>query len=374
MPKRPNRSRPPRPKARNSRPSGAPRRSTGRTGTASRSTGNRRAGNTRRGRAGRRFSPISLLVLLLVLIPTVLAASTQSGWYTSGSWGVVENTTDWLELYDNGKTSAVETAVAGETQLHFIDVGQGDATLIAQSGHYALIDAGVSGSAEDLVAYLHSLEIETIDVLVMTHAHADHIGGMDEVIAEFNITTMVMPDFDLLDDYPTSTTFERVIEALAESDAEIVTAAVGDVYAVGEGSLQIISTGVQTDNANNVSVCTLFTAGDFSMLNTGDAELEVEEAILASRQDISATVFQAGHHGSSTSNSLSFMQAVHCDYVVISCGLDNSYGHPHAEVLENYDSIGAAYYRTDLNGNVVITYTAEAGITVLCEDEIEQAA
>lgn len=316
--------------------------------------------------------PSMLAVALLLLVASVTALHHSAGLNLSG----VSQAEDWLGLYDTGKTSAVSTAEAGETQVHFIDVGQGDATLISQGGSYALIDAGTADATEDLLAYLDSLGITTIDILVMTHPHADHIGAMDEVIATYDIGTVILPDFTLCEEEATSTSYLRVLEALEASTATTIeTAVVGACYALGAGTLEIISVGVPTDNLNDISVCTMFTVGEFSLLCTGDAESAVEEALLESGQDLSATVFQAGHHGSSTSNTIDFMQAVQPELVVISCGLDNSYGHPHSSVLANYEAVGAEYYRTDLDGNVVVCYTAEDGITVICEqDDLPMAA
>ncbi len=324
--------------------------------------------NSHNSRSARAFpTHMRVLVLVLLLVSALITATQRV------DIPVVSEVEDWLGVYDDGKTSVVETAVQGETQIHFIDVGQGDATLIAQSGKYALIDAGLASATDDILAYLHSLNIETIDVLVMTHPHADHIGAMDEIIEEFEIEIVVMPDFSMITEMPTTASFERVLTALEGSDALVETAVVGASYAVGEGTLTILSTGVETDNLNDISVCTMFTAGAFSVLNTGDAETPQEEALLASGVALNATVFQAGHHGSSTSNTLAFLQAVQPELVVISCGLDNSYGHPHAQVLDTYDAVGAAYYRTDLDGNVVITYTDADGITVHCEKDAETA-
>lgn len=285
----------------------------------------------------------------------------------------VSQSAEQLDLYEKNSACVVEPADVGETQLHFISVGQGDATLIAQDGAYALIDAGVSTATDDLLSYLHSLDIETIEVLVMTHPHSDHIGAMDEIIAEFEIETIILPQFDLSDELPTSTSFSNVLAAIEQSDATICVAEVGASYAVGSGTLTIVSAGIETDNLNDISVSTLFAAGDFSLLCTGDAEEAQEQAMLESGVSLHATVFQAGHHGSSTSNTLAFLQAVQPEFVVISCGLDNSYGHPHQSVLENYAAVGADYYRTDLDGTVVITYTAQDGIQVLCTQEQEAA-
>ncbi len=337
-----------------------------------------RAAKIRRWKSEMRGKLLSFLqrpstwVAALLLVLGSITALHQSASFTLPALSQAET---WLGLYDAGKTAAVSTAEMGETQVHFIDVGQGDATLISQGGSYALIDAGLADSTEDLLAYLDSLGIERIELLVMTHPHADHIGAMDEVIATYEIGTVILPDFTLCEEYPTSTSFLRVIEALEASSAAIETAVVGASYALGEGTLEIISVGVPTDNLNDISVCTLFTAGDFTLLNTGDAEEAVEEALLASGQDLGAIVFQAGHHGSSTSNTLAFLQAVQPELVVISCALDNDYGHPHSSVLDTYDAVGAEYYRTDLNGNVVICYTAADGITVICEQtQLQNAA
>lgn len=249
-----------------------------------------------------------------------------------------------------------------ETQVHFIDVGQGDAVLIANSGEYALIDCGTEACETALLAYLEQLGVDRLKLLVMTHPHADHIGSMDAVIRSVEVELLVLPELEKAENYPDTAGFEHVIAALEETDTPAEQAAEGAQYAVGAGTLTVLSTGIETDNYNDISVCTRYTADGFSFVDTGDAEAAVEQALLQSGADLSATLFKAAHHGSGTSNSPEFLQAVRPQFVVVSCGLNNSYGHPHAAALESYAAVGAAVYRTDLQGSVAAVYTPGAGV------------
>lgn len=252
----------------------------------------------------------------------------------------------------------------GKTEVHFIDVGQGDATLIVQRDSYALIDAGTNECEEDLVNYLKALGITKLDYVIMTHPHADHIGAMDAILYEFEVGLLVLPDFDKASDFPTSKTFENVLIAVEETNTPTQTAEKGDVYVVGCGLLVVMSTGVETDNYNDISICTRFTQGEFAFIATGDAEVEVEEQLIDSGLLLEAMLYKAGHHGSSTSNTEAFVQAVNPNVAVISCGVDNSYGHPHSEVLELFDAQRIDTYCTADDGTVVVTYSAEDGMQV----------
>ncbi len=295
---------------------------------------------------------------------------------TNGQLGALS----WDSLYDAaGLSSTVPTVEVGEatsenvasgyvatgkTEVHFIDVGQGDATLIIQRDSYALIDAGTNECEEELVGYLQALGITKLDYVIMTHPHADHIGAMDAILYEFEVGLLVLPDFDKASDFPTSQTFENVLTAIEETNTPTKTAEVGDVYMVGAGALVVMSTGVETDNYNDISICTRFTQGEFAFIATGDAEVEVEEQLVDSGLLLEAMLYKAGHHGSSTSNTEAFVQAVNPSVAVISCGVDNSYGHPHSEVLELFDAENIDTYCTADDGTVVVTYSAEDGMQV----------
>lgn len=262
----------------------------------------------------------------------------------------------------SGAGGTQATPGSAETQIHFIDVGQGDAVLIENSGEYALIDCGTEDCETALLAYLEQLGVTELKLLVMTHPHADHIGSMDAVIQNVKVELFLLPELDKAKSYPTTAGFERVLTALEQTETPVEQAADGAQYPVGAGTLTVLSTGVETDNYNNISVCTRYTAGGFAFVDTGDAEKPVEQALLQSGAELSALVFKAAHHGSNTSNSAEFLQAVRPQIVVVSCGLENSYGHPHASALESYAAVGAQVYRTDLQGSVVVTYTPENGL------------
>lgn len=305
----------------------------------------------------------------VVLVCASLCISLLGGRYGIPTWGQLYS---WAQVSNASPAptpapvqSAAEGAFAaggGETQVHFIDVGQGDAVLIANGGEYALIDCGTEDCETALLAYLEQLGVTELKLLVMTHPHSDHIGSMDAVIRNVDVELFLLPELDKAKNYPVTAGFEHVLAALEEKAIPAEEAAEGAQYTIGAGTLTVLSTGLETDNYNNISVCTRYAAGGFSFVDTGDAEAAVEKAMLESGAELSATLFKAAHHGSNTSNSLEFLQAVRPQFVVVSCGLNNSYGHPHAAVLENYAAVGAQVYRTDLQGSVVAVYTPGAGV------------
>lgn len=287
----------------------------------------------------------------------------------------------WAALYRAAGISNGSPALDGDgnaaaepTKIHFIDVGQGDSVLIEQDGAYALIDAGTSDCETALLSYLDQLGVQKLEVVVMTHPHADHIGSMAAVLEKIPADTLVLPDFSRAAEYPTSSKLEKVLAAADAAGVKAVTAEAGQQYAVGGGTLAVIGTGVESDNYNNISVSTRFTAGKFRFLDTGDAEAEAETALLESGTDVSADVFKAGHHGSSTSNTLPFLQAVRPQVVVVSCGLNNDYGHPHKEALAHFAAVGASVYRTDALGSIVVGYAPESGVKIYATKSQEAAA
>ena len=244
--------------------------------------------------------------------------------------------------------------------VHFIDVGQADATLLQSGQEYCLVDAGEASSEEALLSYLDGHGITRLKLLVMTHPHADHIGSMKAVLEHVQVEQVLLPDFDKAP-YPTTRTFERVMDAIETQNIPTVTAQAGQNFTFGEATLSVLANGVETDNYNNLSQVLFFSAPGLRVVLTGDGEAEVEKDALAHGELPQADVFKAGHHGSSTSNTLTFLQAIRPRYVVVSCGKDNSYGHPNKEALQNYAMVGAQVFRTDENGSVVIAAT-ETGL------------
>lgn len=249
-----------------------------------------------------------------------------------------------------------------DVAVHIIDVGQGDAALLEADGEFALIDAGTMESESVILEYLRSAGVTRLEYLFMTHPHADHIGGMQAVVENFEVGEMILPGFG--ENLPTTSTFEGVLTALLQKNTPTQTAAMGAQFTLGSGIISIIHEGLpESDNYNLLSLGIMFTAGEFSFLNTGDGEKANERAMLESGQNLSADVFMAAHHGSiATSNTIDFISAVMPNVVVISAGAGNSYGHPHTQALENYESVGAKVLRTDEAGHVVVKPGEHGGI------------
>lgn len=250
-----------------------------------------------------------------------------------------------------GDSSGSVLATSTETRLHFLDVGQADCTLIESGGEYLLIDAGDSTSDSKIINYLNNLNIENIDYVIATHPHADHIGSMDNVINDFNVKNIILPDA-----VATTKTYNNMLDAVEDNNVNAIKADVGDKYSFGECSFEIICPyEIDEENLNNSSVGIILTHGNNKMLFMGDGEAKVEEQIIASGRDLNVDLYKVSHHGSRTSSSEKFISLLSPEYSVISCGKDNDYGHPHSETISTLEKYGSKIYRTDQCGDIVIT-------------------
>lgn len=242
--------------------------------------------------------------------------------------------------------------------VFFLDVGQADSILIkGPGGEHMLIDAGKNDTAEELVAMLKDYEVDDLDYLILTHPHEDHVGGADAVLAGFDVKKVISPDIGA-----DSKTWRDVVDAIEAEGCMDITASVGATYTLFDGCKFEILGPVDADtDLNNASIVLRLDYGESSFLFTGDAEKEAEEAILerVGKEKLDVDVLKAGHHGSSTSSSVNFLTAVSPRYAVISCGKDNSYGHPHSETLEKYSERGIVTYRTDKEGTVILQSDGE---------------
>lgn len=248
------------------------------------------------------------------------------------------------------ETTATTTIASDELQIMFLDVGQADSTLIQAAGKSMLIDAGNNEDGETIVSILQAQGIETLDYIIPTHPHADHVGGMDDVINAFDIGKVIMPNAT-----STSQTFEDMLDAMETKGLSATTPIVGDTYTLGDCSFTILApVWDYGDDMNNWSVAIQLVHGENSFVFTGDAEEEAEEDMLATGLNLQGDVFQAGHHGSNTSNTEEFLDAVNPKYVVISCGEGNSYGHPNEEILERFAERNIEVYRTDTQGTIIM--------------------
>jgi competence protein ComEC len=236
----------------------------------------------------------------------------------------------------------------GELKIHFIDVGQGDATLLQGPDFTILIDAGRHDHS-DVVPYLKSVGVTSIDLLIGTHPHADHIGQFPQVIEAFPVGEVWLSG-----DITTTQTFERAIDAIEASGAGYHEPRAGETFDFGSARIEVINPDRLTGELHEGSIGVRVVYGNFTALFTGDAEAETEAAILARKHDVEALILQLGHHGSSTSSSVEFLEAVNPEVAVYSAAEDNSYGHPHKVVLERLRQMGIQIYGTAVNGTITV--------------------
>ena len=234
--------------------------------------------------------------------------------------------------------------------VKFFDVGQADSILVQSAGVNMLIDAGTNNMGNTVVQNLKDLGITKINYLVGTHPHEDHIGGMDDVINNFEIGTIYMPKVQT-----NTKTFEDVLDAISNKGLTITTPEVGYVFEVGNTKCEVMCAGTGTteenSNLNLSSIVIRMVYGEESFLFMGDAEEKNE----SSRQWPRTTVLKVGHHGSDTSSSESFLNQVKPEISVISVGINNTYGHPKKTTLDKLNALGTSIYRTDQNGTITIT-------------------
>lgn len=247
---------------------------------------------------------------------------------------------------------AVDTIQAEDVLLRvdFLNVGQADCALLSTNGHYMVIDGGNNGDADTILSYLEGQGVEKLDAVVGTHPHEDHIGSLDAIINHFDVDAVYMPKI-----MHTSKTFEDVLDAVANKGLKIKSPSPGDTIDFNGLEIEVLGPQREYKDFNNNSIVLKVNAGETAFLFTGDAEETAEKDILQAGCDLQADVLKVGHHGSSTSSSQAFLQAVKPKYAVISVGVGNSYHHPEEEALQRLQSIGAEIYRTDLQGNIVCT-------------------
>lgn len=269
-----------------------------------------------------------------------------------------ENTGQKGTANDHGSTISGDDATGME--VHFIDVGQGDATLIKADGHYMLIDAGENDKGTAVQLYLKKQGVERLDYLVLTHTDSDHIGGADVIISKFDIGQIFLSDFK-----KDNKTYRELMDSMKSRNMTFLSPEVGAEYELGDATFTIIAPNDTYEDPNNSSIALIIDYGDSSFLFSGDCEEEAEEDILENGMNLDVDVYQVGHHGSRTSSTEDFLDAMSPEYAVISCEEKNSYGHPHAQTLNNLRARGIKVFRTDEQGSIV-AYTDGTHITWNC--------
>ncbi|WP_183163707.1 MBL fold metallo-hydrolase [Alteribacter keqinensis] len=242
----------------------------------------------------------------------------------------------------------------GSLEVSFLDVGQGDATLFQTEEAVILVDAG-RHDQDEVVHYLNERGVTHIDLLVGTHPHADHIGQMPQVLDAFEVKEVWMSGSEA-----GSQTFEHTLEAILASEADYYEPRAGESFTVGDLSVEVIHPEELTNNLNDDSVSMNISFGEVRFILTGDAENRAEHEMLRRNNHINATILKAGHHGSSTSNTAPFIEAVNPDAAIYSAGENNQYGHPHSEVIELFHQMNIPLFGTAEHGTVTVKTDGES--------------
>lgn len=267
---------------------------------------------------------LSFLGVLFVLIATF---TISYGYQSSDSENTIDNSNELL--------------------VYFIDVGQADAIYIKDNDENMLIDAGNNTDGKLLVNYLKGLGVTSFKYVVGTHAHEDHIGGMDNIINNFKINTFYMPDA-----ISTSKTFEDVLDALESNKVAFNTPKIGDTFNLKKAMFEVLSLGTDTSDLNDTSIVLKMTYNNTCTLFMGDASSAVEKNLLD--KNINCDVLKVGHHGSKYSSSEAFIKAVKPTYGIIMVGKDNKYGHPTEKTLQTLQKYNVNIHRTDEEGTIIM--------------------
>lgn len=259
------------------------------------------------------------------------------------------------------ETQASQTYSEDEQlMLYMFDVGQADSFLFVQNGETALIDCGTRSTGKDVVENLKQLGIKRIDYLFGTHPHDDHMGGMYDVISNFEIGKIILPK--VKNGEVTTNWYLKLMKKIKDDKYNLEYVSLGEIYHLGNATMKVIGPVSEVDdgNKNNYSTVLKVTFGEMDIIMTGDAEAKVERQIIESGEDLDAEILKVGHHGSDTSTSDEFLEALSPDYALISSEVGNKYNHPTKVTMEKLQDNNIVVYRTDESGTVVITITQDS--------------
>lgn len=287
---------------------------------------------------------------------------------------VIASVVAGLIVYDEGGFSGGSSSKGDSTNLgsddssgegdpikvYFIDVGQADCTVIVSKKGNMIIDAGSNSAQKDMKSYIDKLGIEEFEYAIFTHPHEDHIGGAEVILDNYKINNVIIPDYEAK-----TKVYLTMLDSIEKCGAEVEIIEEGEnfEFSIGELKAQILAPIKFDDNPNNASIVTRIDYGETSLMATGDAEGEKkddpEKLMLQKYKNnlsiLDCDIYKMGHHGSKTSSSQEFLDALSPQIAIISCGLDNDYGHPHGEVISRLEAENIEYYRTDELGTILLT-------------------
>lgn len=239
----------------------------------------------------------------------------------------------------------------GLFKVYYLDVGQADSIFIKTDEKNMLIDAGTNEAGPKIAEFLKSLNVEKIDYLVATHPHEDHIGGMDDIINNFEVSKFYMPD-----NYTTTKTFEDMITALENKNLKYNVPKIGDEITLGDADFEVLYLDSKSEDLNDSSIILKGEYEKYSFLFMADASSKVEDKLIDSyKEELQSNVLKVGHHGSNTSSSKKFLEYVKPEFAIISVGKQNRYNHPGKYTINRLNNLNIETYKTSTDGSILIT-------------------
>lgn len=283
-----------------------------------------------------------IIALILFIFSLVMSFLDKNDIFT---WNDLNNATGTL----NGPVNP-----DSNFSIYYLVVGQGDCTIIKSNESVMMIDTSTQNHSLNIQEALKSLSIRKIDYLIITHQHDDHMGSAKDLIDNYQVDNIIMPKLSEIN-MVTTTSYENLLKSIVNNKVNAIPATVGESFWLGDATVQILSPSKQDEDLNNMSVVLKVVYGETSFIFQGDAEKPIEKQLLNSDFDLSADIIKLGHHGSNTSSTDKYLKAVNPKYAIISCGADNSYGHPHDEVIERLKKNNIIFYVTAQAGDITVT-------------------
>lgn len=299
---------------------------------------------------------VGLIVLALAVFGILFLFSKGSGGNSGGESGGGEqslsaNSADKSEADQNGNSSTPEGSA--QVKVHFIDVGQGDCTLVMSHGEAMLIDSGERDDSDRVIKYLKEQGITKLSCIIVTHPHTDHMGEMPDILKAFKTDKFIMPKVpDNM--IPTIMRYEKMLKQIKNQGLEISWSSNSE-FRLGDAVINTYTPKGQFEELNDYSTVVKISCGSRKFLITGDAEKEEESDLLAQKFDFRADVLKVPHHGSYKGTTSELLKAVGAQYAVICCGKNNDYGHPHDSTLKRIKKFISNVYITKDNGDIVFT-------------------
>ena len=298
---------------------------------------------------------VGLIVLALAVFGILFLFSKGSGSSggesSGGEQSLSANSADKSEADQNGNSSTPEGSA--QVKVHFIDVGQGDCTLVMSRGEAMLIDSGERDDSDRVIKYLKEQGITKLSCIIVTHPHTDHMGEMPDILKAFKTDKFIMPKVpDNM--VPTIMRYEKMLKQIKNQGLEISWSSNSE-FRLGDAVINTYTPKGQFEELNDYSTVVKISCGSRKFLISGDAEKEEESDLLAQRFDFRADVLKVPHHGSYKGTTSELLKAVGAQYAVICCGKNNDYGHPHDSTLKRIKKFVSNVYITKDNGDIVFT-------------------